>query len=141
MTQTIDGVASPPATVAFRVEAAPVSGVTPAGPPAGTPGSVQPATPGHPAVPQQPANPAGAPAGPVKPAQAPAPPSDTSVVVGGAAAGSAVPDDTASGNTPGTSGQLASTGAGGLLPLAGLGAGVLLLGAAFVAFGRRRAVR
>ena len=42
---------------------------------------------------------------------------------------------------PGTSGQLASTGAGGLLPVAGLGAGVLLLGAAFVAFGRRRAVR
>lgn len=141
VTQTIDGVASPPAAVAFSVEATPVSGGTPAGPPAGTPGSVQPATPGHPAVPQQPANPAGAPAGPVKPAQAPAPPSDTSVVVGGAAAGSASPDDTAPGNTPGTSGQLASTGAGGLLPLAGLGAGVLLLGAAFVAFGRRRAVR
>lgn len=146
VTQTIDGVASPPAAVAFSVEATPVSGGTPTGPPAGTPGSVQTATPGHPAVPQQPANPAGAPAGPVKPAQAPAPPSDTSVIVGGAAAGSASPDNTAPGNTapgntPGTSGQLASTGAGGLLPLAGLGAGVLLLGAAFVAFGRRRAVR
>lgn len=148
VTQTIDGVASPPAAVAFSVEAAPVSGGTPAGPPAGTPGSVQPAgTPGS--VP--PANPAGAPAGPVTPAQAPAPPSDTSVVAGGAAPGSTTPDNTAPGNTapgntapgntPGTSGQLASTGAGGLLPVAGLGAGALLLGAAFVAFGRRRAVR
>ena len=34
-----------------------------------------------------------------------------------------------------------ATGAGGLLPAAGLGAGALLLGAAFVAFGRLRAVR
>ncbi|BCW72608.1 hypothetical protein NicSoilB8_36520 [Arthrobacter sp. NicSoilB8] len=41
----------------------------------------------------------------------------------------------------GSADQLASTGAGGLLPAAGLGAGALLLGAAFVAFGRRRAVR
>lgn len=141
VTQAIDGVASPPAAVTFSVDSAPVSGETPAGPPAGTPGSVQPATPGQPAVPQQPANPAGAPAGPVKPAQAPAPPSDTSVSVGGTAADNAAPDNTAPGNTSGTTGQLASTGAGGLLPLAGLGAGVLLLGAAFVAFGRRRAVR
>ncbi len=151
VTQTIDGVASPPAAVAFSVDAAPVSGETPAGPPAGTTGSVQPPTPGQPAVPQQPANPAGAPAGPVKPAQAPAPPADTSVIAGGTAPdntapgntapGSAAPDNTAPGNTSGTTGQLASTGAGGLLPLAGLGAGVLLLGAAFVAFGRRRAVR
>ncbi|SKB96552.1 hypothetical protein SAMN05660473_03319 [Arthrobacter sp. 49Tsu3.1M3] len=141
VTQAIDGVASLPAAVAFSVDAAPDAGGTPAGPPAGKPGSVQPATPGQPGVPQQPAHPAGAPAGPVKPAQAPAPPSDTSVVGGGAAAGSTAPDNTASGNTPGTSGQLASTGAGGLLPVAGLGAGALLLGAAFVAFGRRRAVR
>jgi len=113
VTQAIDGVASLPAAVAFSVDAAPVSG---------------------------------APAGPVKPAQAPAPPSDTSVVGGGAAAGSTAADNTASGNTPpgntpSTSGQLASTGAGGLLPVAGLGAGALLLGAAFVAFARRRTVR
>jgi hypothetical protein len=141
VTQTIDGVASPPAAVAFSVDAAPVSGETPAGPPAGTPGSVQPPTPGRPAVPQQPANPAGAPAGPVKPVQAPAPPSDTSVIMGGTAPDNTAPGNTAPGNTSGTTGQLASTGAGGLLPLAGLGAGVLLLGAAFVAFGRRRAVR
>jgi hypothetical protein len=141
VTQTIDGVASPPAAVAFSVDAAPVSGETPAGPPAGTPGSVQPSTADQPAVPQQPANPAGAPAGPVKPVQAPAPPSDTSVIMGGTAPDNTAPGNTAPGNTSGTTGQLASTGAGGLLPLAGLGAGVLLLGAAFVAFGRRRAVR
>jgi hypothetical protein len=132
VTQAIDGVASLPAAVAFTVDAAPVS----AGTPDGTPGSGQPATPGQPAVPQQPANPAGAPAGPASPAQVPAPPSDTSVIVGGTA-----PGGTSTGNTPGTAGQLASTGAGGLLPIAGLGAGALLLGAAFVAFGRRRAGR
>ncbi|WP_026266717.1 hypothetical protein [Arthrobacter sp. 131MFCol6.1] len=137
VTQAIDGVASLPAAVAFVVDAAPASGGTPAGTPgSGKPGAGTPATPGQPAVPQQPANPAGAPAGPAKPVQAPAPPSDTSVSVGGTA-----PDNTAPGNTPGTADQLASTGAGGLLPVAGLGAGALLLGAAFVAFGRRRAVR
>lgn len=136
VTQAIDGVASLPAAVAFVVEAAPASGGTPAGTPAGTPGAGTPGTPGQPAAPQQPANPAGAPAGPAKPVQAPAPPSDTSASVGGTA-----PDNTAPVNTPGTADQLASTGAGGLLPVAGLGAGALLLGAAFVAFGRRRAVR
>lgn len=134
VTQAIDGVASLPATVAFTVDAAPVS----AGTPDGAPGSGQPATPGQPAVPQQPVNPAGAPAGPASPAQVPSPPSDASVIVGGTA-----PGGTSTGNTPGggTAGQLASTGAGGLLPVAGLGAGALLVGAAFVAFGRRRAVR
>jgi hypothetical protein len=55
--------------------------------------------------------------------------------------GGTAPGGTSTGNTPGTAGQLASTGAGGLLPIAGLGAGALLLGAAFVAFGRRRAGR
>jgi hypothetical protein len=52
--------------------------------------------------------------------------------VGGAAPG---------GTATGKAGLLASTGAGGLLTAAGLGAGALLLGAAFVAFGRLRAVR
>ncbi|WP_026537420.1 hypothetical protein [Arthrobacter sp. 9MFCol3.1] len=142
VTQAIDGVASLPAAVAFVVDAAPAPGGTPAGTPgSGKPGAGTPATPGQPAVPQQPANPAGAPSGPAKPVQAPAPPSDTSVSVGGTAPDNTAPDSTAPGNTPGTADQLASTGAGGLLPVAGLGAGALLLGAAFVAFGRRRAVR
>lgn len=137
VTQAIDGVTSLPGAVAFVVDAAPASEGTPAGTPgSGKPGGGTPATPRQPAVPQQPANPAGAPAVPAKPVQASAPPSDTTVSVGGTA-----PDNTAPGNTPGTADQLASTGAGGLLPVAGLGAGALLLGAAFVAFGRRRAVR
>ncbi|SDP24352.1 hypothetical protein SAMN04487914_10663 [Arthrobacter sp. ok909] len=86
-----------------------------------------PAAPQQPAV-QQPGTPAQSPV----PAQVPVapstvPPSDASVTVGGTPAGSA--------------NQLASTGAGGLLYAAGPGAGALLLGAAFVIFARRRAVR
>jgi hypothetical protein len=57
-------------------------------------------------------------------------PSDVSVTVEGAAPG---------GTSPGNAGQLA--GFGGLLPIAALGAGVLLAGAASMAFARRRAVR
>ena len=128
VTQAIDGVASLPAAVAFTVDAPPVA----AGTPDETPAPSQPATPSQPTVPQQPANPAGSPAEPANPAQAPVLPSDTSVIVGGQAPG---------GTSPGNAGQLASTGAGGLLPAAGLGAGALLLGAAFVAISRRRAVR
>lgn len=128
VTQAIDGVASLPAAVAFTVDAAPVS----AGTPDETPANSPPATPSQPTVPQQPVNPAGAPAEPANPAQAPVPPSDTTAIVGGAAPG---------GTAAGDAGQLASTGAGGLLPAAGLGAGALLLGVSFVAFGRRRAGR
>ena len=122
VTQAVDAVASRPAAVAFIIDPPAVSGGTPAEPPAAQPPAAQPPAAGPPGVPAQPAKPAGA----------PVPPSDTSVVVGGTA-----PD----GNSPGNAGLLASTGAGGLLPAAGLGAGALLLGAAFVAFGRLRAVR
>ncbi|MFF2245411.1 trypsin-like serine protease [Arthrobacter sp. NPDC058130] len=135
VTQAMDGVASLPATVAFTVDAAPVSAGTHDGTPNETPGQgpapSQP-TPGQPTA-QQPgaqqpgAQQPGPPAAPADPAQAPVPPSDASVTVGG--------------QSPGDAGQLASTGAAGLLPAAGLGAGALLLGAAFVAFGRRRARR
>ncbi|MCU1512184.1 MAG: trypsin-like serine protease, partial [Arthrobacter sp.] len=121
VTQAVDGVTSRPAKVAFIIDPAAVSGGTPAQPPAAEPPATQPPAAEPPA-----AEP------PAKPAGAPVPPSDTSVIVGGTA-----PD----GNSPGNAGLLASTGAGGLLAAAGLGAGALLLGAAFVAFGRLRPVR
>ena len=130
VTQAIDAVASRPAEVAFTVDAAPVSAGTPDEPPAVQPPgtSVQ-----QPAA-QQPAGPAQQPVAqqPGAPAHVPIPPSDAAATAGGTA-----PDAASSGNAD----QLASTGAGGLLPVAGLGAGALLLGAAFVAFGRRRTVR
>jgi hypothetical protein len=122
VTQAVDGVASRPANVAFVIDTLAVSGGTPAQPPAAEPPATEPPV----------AQPPGVPAQPAKPAGAPVPPSDSSVIVGGTA-----PD----GNSPGNAGLLASTGAGGLLTAAGLGAGALLLGAAFVAFGRLRAVR
>ncbi|SDK65522.1 S1 family peptidase [Arthrobacter sp. ok362] len=129
VTQAIDGVASLPAAVAFTVDAAPVS----AGTPHGTPDPSQPA-PNQPA--SQPAASQPAANGQASPAQAPVPPSDTSVTVSVGPSGSAGQ----LANT-GAGGLLANTGAGGLLTAAGLGAGALLLGAAFVAFGRRRTGR
>jgi hypothetical protein len=122
VTQAVDAVASRPAEVTFIIDPPAVSGGTPAEPPAAEPPAAEPPA----------AQPPGVPAQPAKPAGAPVPPSDSSVIVGGTA-----PD----GNSPGNAGLLASTGAGGLLTAAGLGAGALLLGAAFVAFGRLRAVR
>jgi hypothetical protein len=130
VTQAIDNVTSAPAALAFTIDAAPAS----AGDPEESPSPGQPTEPSQPAanqpaVNQPPTSGAegpGAPNEPSSPAQAPVPPSDTSVKVGGTA--------------PGRGGQLASTGAGGLLSAAGLGAGALLLGAAFLAFSRRRKV-
>ena len=128
VTQAIDGVVSLPAEVAFTVDAAPVSAGTPDEPPA----AQQPGRPAQRPAAQPPVAQPASPAHPARSAQSPVPPSDAAVTVGGTA-----PDVTPSGSAD----QLASTGAGGLLPVAGLGAGALLLGAAFVAFGRRRAVR
>lgn len=108
-------------------------------PAAQQPAAQQPAGQGQPAVQQpgvpsqqSPAQQPGGHAQPAGPAQVPVPPSDASVTVRGAA-----PESTPSGRTD----PLASMGASGLLPAAGLGAGALLLGAAFVAFGRRRRAR
>ncbi|SDK43860.1 Trypsin [Arthrobacter sp. ov407] len=109
----------------------------PAAEPPGIPAPQPAAQPQGTPTPQPAAQPQGTPAHPVSPAQtsSPAqvhvPPSDASVTVSGAR-----PDGTSSGNA----GQLAGSLAG-LLPAAGLGAGALLLGAAFVAFGRRRKSR
>jgi hypothetical protein len=74
----------------------------------------------------QPGGPAAAPAGPVGPVTPAAPvgPADSAAPVGSAG-----------------SGQLANTGAGSLLPAAGLACGSLLLGAALLILGRRRPVR
>ena len=127
VTQAIEGVSSLPVTLEFTVDAASVSAGTPDETPAPSQPAPQPTDPGPPAA-QQPVTPAE----PAEPAQIPAPPSDTSIPPGGS-----TPDGAATGNAD----QLASTGAGGLLPAAALGAGALLLGAAFVAFGRRRARR
>jgi hypothetical protein len=126
VTQAIDNVTSAPTALVFTIDAAPAS----AGDPEESPAPSQPAA-NQPAANQPPtsgpgAQVPGAPDEPSSPAQAPVPPSDTSVKVGGTA--------------PGRGGQLASTGAGGLLSAAGLGAGALLLGAAFLAFSRRRKV-
>ena len=126
VTQSIDGVVSLPAAVAFTIDAAPVS----AGTPDQTPTPSQPA-PSQPATPAEPAD----------PAQAPVQPADTSDPAGDPASDSTAGDAPSDGGASGDAGQLASTGARGLLPAAGLGAGALLLGAAFVAFGRRRAAR
>jgi hypothetical protein len=120
VTQAVDAVASRPAEVTFIIDPPAVSGGTPAQPPAAQPPAAQPPAAGPPA------------AQPAKPAGAPVPPSYSSIIVGGTA-----PD----GNSPGNSGLLASTGAVGLLSAAGLGAAALLLGAAFVAFGRLQPVR
>ncbi len=138
VTQAIDGVASLPAAVAFTIEPAAVS----AGTPDQTPKPSQPA-PSQPATPAEPAD----------PAQAPVQPADSSVPAGGPASNSTsnsasdgtpsdgTAADPASDSSSGSADHLASTGASGLLPAAGVGAGALLLGAAFVAFGRRRATR
>ncbi|SFT48165.1 S1 family peptidase [Arthrobacter sp. ov118] len=131
VTQAVDDVVSLPTALAFTIDAAPAS----AGDPEKTPAPSEPTEPSQPTANQPAANqpaanqpttsgPGAAPNEPSSPAPAPVPPSDTSVKVGGAA--------------PGSGGQLASTGAGGLLSAAGLGAGALLLGAACVAFSRRR---
>ena len=135
VTQAIDGVTSPPTALAFTIDAAPAS----VGGPKETPAANQPAEPGQPTANQPMANqpvadqPApsgpgavapGAPTEPSGPAQAPVPPSDTSVTVSVGPSGNA--------------GQLPNTGAGGLFTAAGLGAGALLLGGAFLAFSRRR---
>lgn len=127
VTQAIDGVASLPATVAFTVDAAAVS----AGSPDETPAPGQPAAPGPPANQQPAAQQPVTPAAPAAPAPSPVPPSDASVTARGQTPG----------GSPGDGDQLASTGATGLLPAAGLGAAALLLGAALVAFGRLRAGR
>ncbi|MFF2030049.1 trypsin-like serine protease [Arthrobacter sp. NPDC058192] len=127
VTQATDNVTSPPAVLAFTIDAAPAS----AGAPEESPAPGQPTEPSQPAANQPPTSVAegpGAPGAPNEPSNppAPVPPSDTPVKVGGTA--------------PGRGGQLASTGTGGLLTAAGLGAGALLLGAAFLAFSRRRKV-
>ena len=124
VTQAIDNVTSPPTALVFTIDAAPASADDPEESPAPSqPAANQPAA-NQPAANQPPTSGPGAPDELSSPAQAPVPPSDTSVKVGGTA--------------PGRGGQLASTGAGGLLSAAGLGAGALLLGAAFLAFSRRR---
>ena len=97
-------------------------------PPAQQPAGQQPGVPSQQPAAQQP----GGRAQPAGPAQVPVPSSDASVTVRGAA-----PESTPSGRT----GLLASMGASGLLPAAGLGAGALLLGAVLVAFRRRRRAR
>ncbi|RKR20794.1 hypothetical protein C8D78_1436 [Arthrobacter oryzae] len=150
VTQTVDAVVSHPAEVVFIIDPAAVSAGTRAEPPAGQqlgtpavqpPGAQLPEVQPPGAQPRAARPPAAQPlgdqplvAGPLRASAPPAPvpsspvsPSDVSVTVEGAATGG-----TSSGNV----GQLA--GFGGLLPVAGLAAGVLLLGAAAVAFGRRR---
>ncbi|AXJ11620.1 hypothetical protein CFN17_01505 [Arthrobacter sp. PM3] len=132
VTQAVDGVASRPAAAEFSIDAAAASGTS--GGPTDTTDTTDagPPVPNQPAVNQpavkQPAVNQPAAVTPANPAQVPVRPSDTSVTVGGGAA-------------PGNANQLASTGAGGLLYAAGIGAGALLLGAAFLIFARRRTVR
>jgi hypothetical protein len=92
----------------------------------------QPGTPAQSGSPGQPSSPAQMPTAQAPAAQAPVPPSDTTVTVDGSTPG---------GTSSGRADPLASMGASGLLPAAGLGAGALLLGAAFVVFARRRSVR
>jgi hypothetical protein len=79
--------------------------------------------PAEPAAPPEPAAPAGAPAEPVAPAAG--------------APGVATPAAVLPARTPAGPDQLASTGAGSILPVAGLAAASLLLGAALLVLARR----
>ncbi|HEX9226101.1 MAG TPA: hypothetical protein VF885_05540, partial [Arthrobacter sp.] len=102
---------SDPRLVAFTIDA-PVS--VPTGPNV----PAEPGVPAEPALPAEPGAPAAA-GGPAGPAAA--------------AAGSAV--------LPAGSGELPNTGAGSLLPLAGLAGGAVLLGVVLLATGRRAATQ
>ena len=117
VTQSIDGVASPPAVSSFIVEA-PAAGGAPVG-----------------AVPDE-APPAGAPVDAVPPAAVPSaaiPSAAGQPVASPAASAAAVPAG------PGDrAGRLPATGGAGLVPAAVIGAGTILLGVLLVVFVRRR---
>ncbi|MDQ0849057.1 hypothetical protein QFZ65_000995 [Arthrobacter sp. B3I9] len=113
--QAVEGVVSEPLVATFVITA-----------------PAEPAAPATPATPVAPAEPA-APAAPAAGADGAAPAAPAAGVAKAPAPAAVVPA-----GTPAGPDQLASTGAGSLLPAAGLAAASLLLGALFLVLGRRK---